>query len=150
MCWQCVNDHFYYGEVVPDWAVIYIPETKGWGLLTCNDPTFWWSSEPIMDNTFYLSDEEINAGNYVDNDEEFYSGLEEFESRLACDPLTGYHLSEACMKAGYNREEHGYRICWWLFHKIAELVSVTIPDDRFRVNGSHKGTDKFIEEQNAV
>lgn len=94
------------------------------GLVEENEPTFCWPEELVIPVPLFG----INADEVPEDDARwigysaFYHAAHEFGMCLICSPMVGYRLVSACMKAGYNIEEHGYSVPFWLLGYIASRL----------------------------
>ena len=106
MCLQCLTDPYYYGEVFPGWSLMrarrqYFTEMKikEWGLIECNDPTFYFMTTPQL-----LEDEDkewILARNFS---EELSGSLSECK-RLVDSFVTTPEVEDYCEKREYRSIE---------------------------------------------
>lgn len=141
MCLQCCTEAESFSEVIPGWALMRAtkdafpgasdPEwrTGEWGLIQSNDPDYIFDLEMVTDPTFEMSDQDLDDEKYDKVaarkfDDEAYK----LQNALIGDPLAGYRLIEACIKAGWDGDKHGYRISHWLLHKMALHVMKTLPE----------------------
>lgn len=133
MCLQCTTEAvIVYREILPEWVLMRATkDTDKWkageyGLVYMNDPDFIWSGEPIEDQTADMTDDEINV--LTDDDSRWISSNNHFdfvdsiEGKFVCDPMKGYRLIRACMAAGYDPHDHGYRVVSWLVNHIAKKL----------------------------
>jgi hypothetical protein len=124
MCLQCCVESVSYAEPIPGWflqkAIKDHPDWSAghYGLGTSNDPDFIIPFEPLKDLTFGMSDKELDKLEF-DYNMAYEDQSEEFNKLLTCHPMTGYELVNACRSAGYNPEEDGYNIAYWLLHRLA-------------------------------
>lgn len=128
MCLQCATDAASYGEVLEGWFLMKStkphPDWDGWALVQCNDPTYVWNFDLIKDPEAHLTEDEVNEIKYSSPEwhrwEEFYQITEKFNNVLReSHPVTGWELVNSCIKAGYDLEEDGHNVAYWLTHFLA-------------------------------
>ncbi|WP_126223284.1 hypothetical protein [Burkholderia ambifaria] len=127
MCEQCTaKAEMVVDNVVPGFHLMVATAgshhwRKGWfGLVEQNDPSFVFEGPLLQDPTWGWSDDAINAMSTAIQAalEHFHNRVEEFESALEADPMTGYRLVSACLQAGYRPREDG-SLQYWLMHHMA-------------------------------
>ena len=117
MCEQCVAEARDWGEVLPGWTLIRASrdgntmKADQWGLVSGNDPDFWWTVTPRPRPPEGSADGRAWS---LDADE--------FEKTLVTDPATGYLLYSAAREAGYAGEG-GVRFGFWLFARLGEHLA---------------------------
>lgn len=121
MCMQCLTkSKMIVEQPIPGYflvqATVGIEEwPEGYyGLVRCNDPDFIWKTRPRPEPP--ESDQDAWA--------KWAKEAEEFEECLNGDAMTGWFLVDACKRAGYDPDEYGYRIAYWLFGKLGEKIGV--------------------------
>lgn len=139
-------------EVVPGWVLVqcHTSNTMQAGQFGLHRPTGGSPYDEEVEIKFPLtvffldpeqgkSDEEIEASGLC---EEFWRSLDhDFEPATLSSIEQGYLLYTACLKAGYNPEEDGFRIAAWLSHRIGLLLEKCgVPDTL-----SQEQTSKYLE-----
>lgn len=107
MCEQCLANPVSFGQPLRGFWLMRARRDgdnwkKGeWGLVECNDPTFYWVSTPRV-----LSDTEWEP--------------EDFHDAFMADPSTGYRLVAAAVEKGYDPTEGGFES--WFFNYLVEYL----------------------------
>lgn len=145
MCQQCTTDAMNYGEVMPDWFLMRAQKDGNtwkagqWGLVSCNDPSFTWTSTPTPNPAFGLDDEAEEALWRANEHNEIGRRIvstempEDFKAAFAeMSPLMGYDLVRAAMERGYDPKTSG-DLHWWLYDWFGEFLKTAVP----RHHGAH-------------
>lgn len=130
MCECCSAEAIDIGEVVPGWLLVRATRRGlrmhpgDYGLVRSNDPDFIFRMPPEPDPARGLSDEEYDRNPQIHKDwMAWHSRFAlEYEPELITDPMTGYALVKACLEAGYDPDEHGTRIVFWLVDRMARTL----------------------------
>lgn len=131
MCDACfANETILIESIIPGFTLTKYSKDYGqikagsMGLVEINEPTFMWPKELIViDPLFGINENEISEDDprWI-GCSGFYHAAHEFSVCLTCHPMAGYRLVNACMEAGYNIEEHGYSVSFWLLGYIASRL----------------------------
>jgi hypothetical protein len=115
------GDEQYFGEILPGYHLVRLVNTipdpeeiykEGmWGLTHCNDPDFVFYQNPLP---------VYSLGNEDDESIEDVEGLDDVADHYQ-DQLYGsiqecHRLWDACLRAGYDPEKHGYNLAYWLLN----------------------------------
>lgn len=94
------------------------------GLVEMNEPTFTWPAKlVVVDPLFGIAEDMIaEDDSRWEECSEFYHAAHEFSACLISRPMAGYRLVSACMEVGYDIEEHGYSVSFWLLGYIASRL----------------------------
>lgn len=144
MCLQCMTKaKMLIKDVLPGYflmkaTVHHNDWPKGYyALVQCNDPDFIWEGKPLLDPLFNISDKKLdllsNKNPLWKKSDKFFEYIEKIESKFITDPIQGYELIEACIKAGYDMEKHGKRpLCWLSHHMALKLKKIQIKNKRIK------------------
>lgn len=104
-----------------------------WGLVRSNDPTCVWTPKPMVDLLMGVSEadfDQILAAKTAEVDA-FEAAAKEFSAAFkSSDLASAHHLYEGGLKAGYNRDIHGF-FENWLFDYLAKWLLAN-PTPTFR------------------
>ncbi len=133
MCEQCLVNPVYFGEPLPGFFLARARRDgndwkKGdWGLIQCNDPTFYWTQTPTSNPTFGMNDTELDKFMSYDLTDDqkariYHSNIsDEFYNAFYCDPQTGHDLVEAAKQVGYESRS----FIPWLFDYLGYWIEKT-------------------------
>jgi len=82
--------------------------------------------------------ESLDEGDAVwQQDDTFWQAVQSLEQSRGwqCNPMHGYRLVCACRAAGYDPDNHGYRLAAWLLNHIARALSSVAHDGEMRQDG---------------
>lgn len=127
MCEQCSANTVTLGEVFPGWDLVRATQDgnfmkKGdFGLVTSNDPDYYWKEEPKLNPCFLMNHEEFI--NYEGEDwDEFDELCEKISKQFNNNPATGYYLTKTMIENGLDpNNKQPLAFFQWLVHKIAEV-----------------------------
>jgi hypothetical protein len=151
MCEQCVAEVEYYLSPLPGWSLVRatkdgdLMKKDDWGLVECNDPTFWWSVTPTPDPYDILTSEDVaNLPNNIRNDLINRSILWEQNVELFGQSITKhacindiYRLVESGKKIGYDPKSDGFEA--WLYDRLGIWIMTKKPF-------THNDSNEFIKQ----
>ena len=125
MCLQCMTEAETVLEfpILGYWLMRATVDHPEWpeghfGLVKCNDPDFVWEGEIHYDPLDEMTDDEIEAlpkdGPEWEKYWAFAKHIERIEPAFNCRPELGYQFVGACVASGYNIDEDGYVIDWFI------------------------------------
>lgn len=131
MCLQCLAKAERIGDIAPGFALYRATkDAQGWpkgayGLVRENDPDLVIAATPVPDPCFGLSDDEIDAQPPSADDAwaAFMATVEAVEAAMPRDAMFGYKLVMGLTQAGYDPEQHCYRVACFLVHRMAQVIA---------------------------
>lgn len=134
MCEQCFIDPIYYPDPLPGWFLLQARKTHNmqagqWGLGTCNDPTYVWTTTPWIDPLMGMDAAQEEQYIMDHPDWKFRDIPDDFDQALVTNPTIAYELVSACIEAGYDPKRDGY-VEYWLFDHLARHIQKTIPVEK--------------------
>lgn len=137
MCMQCLTKALVWRkEILPGYKLMLArKDYQGikcgmYGLVRSNDPDVVWDVEPAIDPLAGLNINDLAESDQVwERDTDFMRAVSAFSEWLCVDPVTlasgkpkglrlevAYNIVDACIRGGYNKEQHGLIESWLLNH----------------------------------
>lgn len=137
MCMQCFTKALVWRkEILPGYKLMlarqdYQGIRRGmYGLVRSNDPDVVWEVEPITDPLAGVDTAELEDNSILwKQDSNFMQAVAAFSEWLRIDPAAlisgqakglcievAYNIVDACIRSGYNKEQHGLVASWLLNH----------------------------------